>query len=620
MSELLNSSLLASLVGLFASSVTQLISWELAFLEWLLPAFFDTYVQDAKAFLSSETTQRTARLLLLLYSPVTFATLIRSTTRRSLTVAILGTVLITLGAALMPAPNLAGVPTFIWLLAPLILFILYEFYQRVQFQRRLPKAALSELNKHVLMIDANGRALELCPGYSWRYWLWLVPKFEQVSPPSLEAYLQTRLDALGEEPIAVFVHGGLNDYRPNLQLAHKRLGAMQADGLHPLFILWRSGLLPSYGDHVFSVREGHKRLKQLLKVWTVPATVVVDIGRGVARIFITWYYQFITDMKPIMPWFNPTEHAYKRLYPVMRERAKGVNTLQLSIGVDSRAIHPLAQIGRVLHYLNPWTLTTSYALWPFIDAFGKSAWDTMLRRTHTLFRTPDEFDLHNRTEMSYAPRVSPNSDAKSEEEQSLDSLPTGTLYLFVERLQTQVKVPVTLIGHSLGTVVLNRWLENFPQFPSANVVYMAAACSIRDAVGALTPHLRQRPETAFYNLMLHPRAEQGEYNFADFSPRGSLLEWIDSYFSPPSTFDGRTLGKWENALLATHLFPPKLRAQLYFKAFGAGPLTNGPKKHGDFGRFAFWRLAFWQPDAPKTSEPSEGSQTAARTKGLSLWN
>ena len=597
MLEPLNGSLLAWLINSFASGLTHLLSWELAFLEWLVPSFLDAYVIGVETWLYSEGVQQTARLFLAIYSPITFGTLIRGMTRKSFFVAILGSAGVTLASMLMPAPNLANVPTLIWLLLPFVLFIIYELYQRMAFQRRLPGAVLSNLSKHVLMVDADGTALELKPSYSWRYWLWLVPKFERVSPSNLDAYLQTRLERLDEQPVTIFIHGGLNDYRPNLKLAQKRLVAMQADGVYPIFILWRSGLLPSYGEHIFDLREGHKLFKQFLKVWTVPAKFVADIGRGVARTFITWYYQFITDMKPLIPWFNPAEHAYKRLYPVLRERAQEAGNIRLSIGLDSRTTSTLVQVGRVLHYINPWTLTTSYAVWPFIDAFGKSAWEVMLRRTRTLFRTPDEFGVANRRNTSYAPRVPPDSKAESEEARSLDSLPTGTLYLFAERLQSEVKTPLTLTGHSMGTIVLNRWLEHFPEFPTTNIVYMAAASSLRDSVSALVPHLKRRPNTQFYNLSLHPRSEQGEYHFGDFSPRGGLLEWIDSYFSIPSTFDGRTLGKWENVLLATHLFPPDVRGQIHLKAFGAGPLTKGPKKHGDFGKRAFWREDFWKTGA-----------------------
>lgn len=163
---------------------------------------------------------------------------------------------------------------------------------------------------------------------------------------------------------------------------------------------------------------------------------------------------------------------------------------------------------------------------------------------------------------------------------------------------------LTIIGHSMGTIVVNKILstiqEKHEKFHVENIVYMAAACSIQDAISVINPFLRQHPDSRFYNLCLHPIREQSEYHLWDFSPRGSLLEWIDSYFTKPLIPTDRTFGKWENLLTATHLFSEFSGDQVYLRSFDVLPLEQWDEKrntvpqfHGDFTRGKFWESDYW---------------------------
>jgi hypothetical protein len=86
------------------------------------------------------------------------------------------------------------------------------------------------------------------------------------------------------------------------------------------------------------------------------------------------------------------------------------------------------------------------------------------------------------------------------------------------------------------------------------------------------------------------------------SPRGSLLDWIDFYYSSADTDYGWTLGKWDNAMLGSSRFllqqspqnQARLKQQVHFKSFGYGPeLQQGPQHHGGFDLWQFWNPAFW---------------------------
>lgn len=546
--------------------------------------------------------------------------------------------------------------------------------QRYAFGQSAELTGQELLERHVLLVDADGLALEAQPSYSWRYFLGLVPLFKRLDEAMLNDHLSQMIAAIEQSnttELVVFFHGGLNDFRPNLLRTIARASLMLSDRKYPLFILWRSGLLPCYGWHLWHVREGRPLFRFALRFVLAPAKLIADIGRGLTRILTTWYYQVMTDMKPLFPWFNPDETTWKVLAERLEhyQHEAPASALRLELKQDTRCMRPWCQLLRVCAYLNAWTLSLSYLVWLPIDAFGKAAWDVMVRRTYTMFKVVNELDLYAETVPSPSfnlskpgevlttlraviqnlsrtttrsaampiitrdaarpsttpstaqavtpqPRVHKLPDdlsaftlAKAADahtmpttpdaiDQLLRSHPSGAAYRLAERLTeaTLSAKTLTLIGHSMGAIVLNRWLEHFPQLSYKALVYMAAACSIRDCASTVIPCLRENPHTQFYNLMLHPRAEQSEFHLADFTPRGSLLEWIDSYFSLPMTFDDRTAGKWENFLQATHLFDD-VRNRVHLKGFGYGPRDrdekNHPTKHGEFTDCAFWQETFW---------------------------
>ena len=201
-----------------------------------------------------------------------------------------------------------------------------------------------------------------------------------------------------------------------------------------------------------------------------------------------------------------------------------------------------------------------------------------------------------------------------------ESHPTGGLSILMEELRNLKKqagqddYQVTLIGHSMGTIILNELLNLYStdqDFQYDEIVYLAAACTIKNFERAVIPYLEQHPTTKFYNLTLHPYGDAREKTFWDLLPRGSLLDWIDDFASNPATFMQLTLGKWNNAIMAFHIIPPKVREQVTLKGFGIeDPLVNNrrsleepenilqnkPQRHGDFNDRdqLFWRPDYWK--------------------------
>jgi len=136
-----------------------------------------------------------------------------------------------------------------------------------------------------------------------------------------------------------------------------------------------------------------------------------------------------------------------------------------------------------------------------------------------------------------------------------------------------------------------------PDLNVGNIVFMAAATTTEDYQSTINPYLARHPKTQMYHLVLHPRAEVSERNYYDFAPRGSLLVWIDNFFTDPSTPLGRRVGRFSNLMPELTFTDPGIRGQVHVKVFRVGTPVScwSPQKHGDFGSFPFWDKDFWSP-------------------------
>ncbi len=110
----------------------------------------------------------------------------------------------------------------------------------------------------------------------------------------------------------------------------------------------------------------------------------------------------------------------------------------------------------------------------------------------------------------------------------------------------------------------------------------------------MIPYLSSKSgqKTEYYNLTLHPRQEIREQNVFDLSPRESSPDWIDNYLSNPENFLDRTLGRWNNIIVASHVFPKEIRCRIHIKAFSVNEWSNNdfkdnPQEHGDFPNSTF---------------------------------
>ncbi|MEJ2232110.1 MAG: hypothetical protein P8X46_13135, partial [Nitrospirales bacterium] len=330
--------------------------------------------------------------------------------------------------------------------------------------------------------------------------------------------------SLDKVQVLFFVHGGLNTQVGSLerivgegpdptrkkQPLHNLI--MEETPFYPIFINWQSSLRASYFDHLLYVRQGEKW--PLLTGWlTAPVVLAVDIGRSILRAPLVWGSMIYNDAKTApalaglvgneknlpdevvkgllcrdaqdkgscLTRFDSTK-AYATFSKScwnetenLKEASVGRNII---VGVDERRC--LEMGWKFFQWIV--TVPTKLVISPFLDAFGKSAWDNMLRSIQLLYQVDEEFhaDSHtNRSTTEFADRPA-----------------EGGLAIFFHELAKEIHNKenpeekdweITWVGHSAGTIIINEAIRRFgltniqdQVLPFNTIVYMAAASTLRD--------------------------------------------------------------------------------------------------------------------------------------------
>ena len=441
--------------------------------------------------------------------------------------------------------------------------------------------------------------------------------------------------ATGKRKILIFAHGGLSQPEGSLVGAMRDFRDITAlpppegtgstkeedRGYYPIFINWDSGFISSYGEHLVHVRRGRKDRKDVfVGPAAAPLQFLTDLARAVSRAPLVWLYQIDRDVQSAASsqlvlaaqgkrgnaWLrHPRLRGAKELYDTLRDRYEANPKTEINISIGGERASRWQAAARVFTYALtlPLKLLTS----PIIDGGGTPAWDNMSRRTLMMFEGA-ELDRPGRNPQD-AMRHTP-----------------GAVQQFAEQLAEHLQrrseaggpcYELTVVGHSMGSMVVNEFIRRNPDLPYRNVVYMGAACTIRDFAKSVVPLLERKKEVRFYNLCLHPGAELRETNYGDVPPRGSLLVWIDDFFANPSTPLDRTLGRWENIVDSTYVIPEGVRGQVAIKAFDLkvdfepprrAPRdgTWTPQMHGQF-RWAtrYWESGYWRPRPLEDADEAE---------------
>jgi len=408
--------------------------------------------------------------------------------------------------------------------------------------------------------------------------------------------------------LLIHVHGGMNAPADSLGTAEKMVRLIEnetgGDWYYPIFFTWPSGSTASYGEHLFTLRQG-----QHTPVWgaiTSPVYLAVDLAGGIVRTPRSWSFQALNDSalaaKVAFDWdLLPTWRSARGFY----EGLHGLDNPPFDVSLGEYRRGPWTQAGHFLWYWStfPMKLFTTATV---IDAMGRGSWDVMLHRSNNVFLPAAEFEERR--------RLAKNGKLREMFDQPVNGAFAIFLRKLLEHIQTEslageqshaagspgihICYQITLVGHSMGAIVINNALRLFPELPVSRIVYMAPACSIAEAEQMVVPFLTLHKLAKFHVLTLHPLAEADEINAYDLVPRGSLLEWIDNWYTSPAGPMERRLGKWINLMQALHVFK-KVSERMTLKAFGVDGDTI-PQKHGDFNDCPFWRKLFWLTSGPLT--------------------
>ncbi len=189
---------------------------------------------------------------------------------------------------------------------------------------------------------------------------------------------------------------------------------------------------------------------------------------------------------------------------------------------------------------------------------------------------------------------------------------------------------ITLIGHSMGAIVINELLARFDDLPYENIVVMASAASLRETKRVLDRYFDRyfkeakagpacsepgetycSPDgriTRFFSLMLHPLNDARERQMLGSVPSGSLLLWVDEMYETPKTPEDKTFGFWPTAKSARKMFGAAAQNRMLYRVFNRRAAEPGepgnPIKHADFNDddMCFWRPSFWGVDGTELAD------------------
>lgn len=456
--------------------------------------------------------------------------------------------------------------------------------------------------------------------------------------------------------IALIVHGGYNTNRENIEAARDIAIKMLSDpeAPYPILVNWQSNLWGSLWDHYFRIRQGEA--KSPAHAFVAIPYLAADLGRGVGRALATGFYHYDNEFKRNRARYSPHRSRTDEIYCELRSEwsncvadgGEACSSIALSVG-PMRHLHSegFKKAARsfwtnyppVRVYAQLLGTVPSGAIWtylpvklltaPLLDGLGRPAWETMIRHVKVGFHQ----DGGPRPEEDFA--AGPEGSIY-EAEQGY-----GGVARFLRLLTAHIDATdcdsegaeaaicadweVTLIGHSMGTIMANQMLAEFgDDLDVEKIVYMAAACSVGEYESTVLGYMKRHPATEMYHVTLHPFAEIRDQYAMELPPSGSLLVWVDNFLSNPSTPRDRTAGRSANLMLALPATPASLRSRIHVKAFGVGAALSStdPQGHGDFFLFAgplteyeknsgavskrdpairFWRPEFWEPEIENRS-------------------
>jgi pimeloyl-ACP methyl ester carboxylesterase len=377
----------------------------------------------------------------------------------------------------------------------------------------LPQAPVTreeeQLVAHYILIHEEGYPFRVVSGTLWNsrealqeadFKTWIGKILEGLARRAAEV-------AAKNEPLRIllFAHGGLNSYRSDYERMRSLMaagsGSFAKSSYYPIFINWNSALIDSIVDDVFFIRQGRRNL------WTGPITAPFVLAGKIAN----------SALGAPKAWLNSLDNFFERLR---------------NADADGEA----PQVGAQDVLWNATLLPIKAVEIPVLETFGTGAWQIMRRRA----------------ELAVASRLVPSN--ATDIRQGAARILVRELEGKIDQLKKQhanLNVEVTLVGHSMGAMLVNRIISFQDNLNVKNIIYLAPASRIDDFEQIALPFLETRtaakpPASSIWWFSLSRTDEAKETHFFRVTPDGTLLVWIDNYFEPLGTQGQATFGRARN--------------------------------------------------------------------------
>ncbi|MDC3250224.1 alpha/beta hydrolase, partial [bacterium] len=333
-----------------------------------------------------------------------------------------------------------------------LLYILCAF----SFIACTPSLTVSQAS-HTLALNSKGESFELQINEEENY---SFERHQKLLLDSLSLYLNNT-DSTPKE-VVVYIHGGMLGIRSSVDRSKVFSEAIKKDGKFPVIVNWESSFESSYFvDRLFNVRDGQYweyNYKTFLHPLLAAVYLPGDILQGVVRSPFQWNEQFLHTKESF---YDSTDidlstqniKELNLIYPGARPNSFGRTTGSLfSQYVIPGAIKPVSMI--------------------FLDGIGREAWNNMLFKTQALI---------------YGKGINPNERGPL----------VQVIKLINQTLEKHPNANLSLIGHSMGSIVIANLIREVPELKADNIVHMAAADNIRSLNDVVIPYLQKHPKTQF---------------------------------------------------------------------------------------------------------------------------
>lgn len=442
--------------------------------------------------------------------------------------------------------------------------------------------------------------------------------------------------------IMVYFHGGLNNYKKTDerlgQIKYIKSGKSAHEEIspdskwtnhwqYPVYVSWPSEFFGTYGEHLFSMREGRREEtpKGLVSSLVVAFEDVVTSG---GEFLSNAYYQFSNDRDRYSSLSgyglsSVWSEAFVQFTNIDCRDDKGdarqsndyieddprkfvykkAGNIHINRSVYKYGSLPYKVKSGGFILFSPIRYPVG-SLWNGVVA--ENSWRIMKRRARNMFDPTGDAD--------YSMEKSP--DFKDGIGSSLGSFFETLLDL--KAAFPKLDLQLTLVGHSMGTIAINNLLEKyntgFKEFDViTNIVYMAAAASTEETLSIVPEIMREDDSLNFYNLTLNRVSEVAENYCFGAGPSGSLLVSIDKYHDQPEHHLKRTFGSEVNvhsSLPAIFSAFEGVKGKVVLKSFNdlenpePGAENRLPRQHGDFGDLDFWLPSSWEIRDEQGSVPT----------------